>query len=204
MYVFSIDNPFKGSQSLSNMRPKVTAWSYLHSGVLGTTVQVTAVLMTPLIMSQRCQWLRCACHSGVNDTDVQCGAKSDFLIKNSVLNYSQIYLMHGLEPFRIWLRIRVDNRHCWLHSDVNDPAVPVTAVSMTQLFPSQECHWHCCATNFVEYLREFEAIFEKALTRVTGAQGKLFDEKNRGRKSHVRVPFIFFEICVKFCIFWFP
>jgi hypothetical protein len=32
--------------------------------------------------------------------------------------------------------------------------------------------------DFVEFLREFEAIFEMALTRVrSGAQGKLFDEK---------------------------
>jgi hypothetical protein len=39
------------------------------------------------------------------------------------------------------------------------------------------------ATNFVDYLREFEAIFEKALTCVSGNQGKLFDEKNRGLVS---------------------
>jgi hypothetical protein len=43
---FSIGIPFKGSQSHSNMRSKVTAVSYLS--------------MTPLCMSQRCQWLRCA------------------------------------------------------------------------------------------------------------------------------------------------
>jgi hypothetical protein len=36
---------------------------------------------------------------------------------------------------------------------------------------------HRCATNFVDYLREFKAIFEKDLTRVSWAQGKLFDEK---------------------------
>jgi hypothetical protein len=36
--------------------------------------------------------------------------------------------------------------------------------------------WHRCATNFVDYLRELEAIFEKALTCVSGTQGKLFDE----------------------------
>jgi hypothetical protein len=37
-------------------------------------------------------------------------------------------------------------------------------------------------------MREFEAIFKKALTRVSGAQRDLFDEKNRGRKSRDRVP----------------
>jgi hypothetical protein len=31
-------------------------------------------------------------------------------------------------------------------------------------------------------------LFEKTLTRVSGAQGQLFDEKTSGRKSHVRVP----------------
>jgi hypothetical protein len=34
-----------------------------------------------------------------------------------------------------------------------------------------------CATNFVDYLHEFEDIFEKALTCVSRTQGKLFDEK---------------------------
>jgi hypothetical protein len=49
MYVFSIDIPFKGSQSLSNMRSKVTSVSYL-----------------------RCHWHCCACDSDVNDTAVPC------------------------------------------------------------------------------------------------------------------------------------
>jgi hypothetical protein len=52
---------------------------------------------------------------------------------------------------------------------------------------AQRYHWHRCATNFFEYLREFEDIFEKALTSVSGAQGKLYDEETRGRKSRVRV-----------------
>jgi hypothetical protein len=34
----------------------------------------------------------------------------------------------------------------------------------------------------VEYLREYEAIYKKALTRVSGAQMELFDEKNRRSK----------------------
>jgi hypothetical protein len=38
MYVFWIDIPFKDSQSLSNMKSKVTAVSYLHSGVIDTRV----------------------------------------------------------------------------------------------------------------------------------------------------------------------
>jgi hypothetical protein len=38
MYVFSIDIPFKDSQTLSNIRSKVTVVSYLH-----TTVPCAAV-----------------------------------------------------------------------------------------------------------------------------------------------------------------
>jgi hypothetical protein len=40
-------------------------------------------------------------------------------------------------------------------------------------------HWHRFLTDFVEYtgICEFEAIFEKALTRESGAQMGLFDEK---------------------------
>jgi hypothetical protein len=59
---------------------------------------------------------------------------------------------------------------------------------MTQLYKSQRCHWHRCATNFVDLLRKYEALLKKALTRVSGALGELFDEKNRGRKSCVIVP----------------
>jgi hypothetical protein len=33
----------------------------------------------------------------------------------------------------------------------------------------------------VEHLREFEVILKKALTRVSGAQGKLFDENKNER-----------------------
>jgi hypothetical protein len=40
----------------------------------------------------------------------------------------------------------------------------------------------------VEYLRQFEAICKKALTRESGAQVGLFDEKTRGRKSRGTVP----------------
>jgi hypothetical protein len=42
----------------------------------------------------------------------------------------------------------------------------------------------------VDFLREFEAIFKKALTRVSGALGELLDEKkNKGRKSLCQGPF---------------
>jgi hypothetical protein len=40
----------------------------------------------------------------------------------------------------------------------------------------------------VDFLREFEAIFKKALTRESGAYKELFDEKTKGRKYRFRVP----------------
>jgi hypothetical protein len=40
----------------------------------------------------------------------------------------------------------------------------------------------------VDYLSEFEAMFKKAFTRVSGAKGEFFDEKKTcGRKSRIRV-----------------
>jgi hypothetical protein len=91
---------------------------------------------------------------------------------------------------------------CFCHSGVSDSAGHVTAVCSrvrffikkkhcVELFPKIfEPSWHRCATNFVDYLREFEAIFEKALTCVSGTQGSCLMKKNRGRKSRVRVPLI--------------
>jgi hypothetical protein len=101
MYVISIDIPFKGSQSRSNKRSKVTAVPYLHSGLNGTAVQVTVVSMT-----------RCACHNGVIDTAVPCASESDFLIK------------------QVGRIVREDIRK----------KVGCTAVSMTPLCISQQCH----------------------------------------------------------------
>jgi hypothetical protein len=100
-----------------------------------------------------------------------------FPYKNSVLKYSWRY-----------------SKKSWLHRGVNDTAVICIAVSLTSMCHAQRCHWHRCPTNFINYLREFEALFEKALTGVSGTQGKLSDKKNRGRKSRVRVPLRFFFI----------
>jgi hypothetical protein len=50
-----------------------------------------------------------------------------------------------------------------------------------------------------KYLIEFEAIFEKGLTRESGAQMGLFDEIIRGRKSRDTVPLSSVkEICCGF------
>jgi hypothetical protein len=79
-------------------------------------------------------------------------------------------------------------------SGVNDTAQAASAVPLTQLRQPQRCHWHRSGTDFVEQLREFEAIFENALTR------ELFDEKTSDRKSRDTVsltcpePFLSFDM----------
>jgi hypothetical protein len=122
MYVFSIDIPFKGSQSLAKMMSKVTAVSYLHSGVTDSAVHVTVVSMTSLCMSQRCQWLRCDMHSGVNDC-------TEMFSKFN-------YLHSGVIDTAVHVTV-VSWHRCVYHSSVNDSAVQVTAGSMTPLCKSQ-------------------------------------------------------------------
>jgi hypothetical protein len=130
-YVCFFDRyPLKGSQSHLNMRSQVTAVSYLHNGVNDTTVHITAVSMTPLCMSQRCQWLPCACHSGVNDTAVPCAAESDFFIKTVCQIIRKDIPKKLVTQQCQWL-------HCACHSGVND--------SMTPLCLSQQCQWLRCA-----------------------------------------------------------
>jgi hypothetical protein len=106
--VFSIDIPFKGSQSHSDMRSKVTA------GLKNdTSVHVTGV-------SMQCQWLCCACYSGFNDTAVPCALCSQIIIP------------------------RKNFRQSWFHSSVIDTAVICTAVSITPLWHAQWSHWQRC------------------------------------------------------------
>jgi hypothetical protein len=122
--------------------------------------------MTLLCMSQRCQWLRCAHHSGVNHSAVQVTAKSDFwwvFFKNSQdlggllmncfdrIHPSHLYYKRGVEPqvkprvwhpkicAQLWL-------HCACHSDVNDSAMQVTVVSMTPPNFYRNLH-HCTAVS---------------------------------------------------------
>jgi hypothetical protein len=87
-------------------------------------------------------------------------------------------------------------------------AVPWKAVSLTPLISVQGIrqillwilriywnaadYWPRCPTDFVEYLREFEAIFEKDLTLESGAQIGLFDDcpfkpQLRGCIRHFRI-----------------
>jgi hypothetical protein len=48
---------------------------------------------------------------------------------------------------------------------------------------------HCAESIFkVDYLREYESVFETALAHESVDPGVLFDEKIRGRKSRETVP----------------
>jgi hypothetical protein len=48
---------------------------------------------------------------------------------------------------------------------------------------------HCAESIFkVDYLREYESIFETALAHESVDPGVLFDEKTRGRKSRATFP----------------
>jgi hypothetical protein len=63
--------------------------------------------------------------------------------------------------------------------------------------------WQCYAKKFKifafenrSYLGELEAEFKKALARESGAQGVLFDEKTKGRKSRDTVPLRDFSMLI--------
>jgi hypothetical protein len=145
MYVFSTDIPFKGSQSLGKMMSKVTAVSYLHSGVIFAQPChiCTAVSMTPLDMSHRCQWLRCARHSGVNDSPVQGGLSPGLNPGFGILRFGlscdsavQVKAV-SIIPLNFYQNLHrctaVSMTPLCSHSGVNESTVHVTAVSMTPL-----------------------------------------------------------------------
>jgi hypothetical protein len=55
---------------------------------------------------------------------------------------------------------------------------------------------HCSESIFkVDYLREYESIYETALAHESVNPGVLFDEKTRGPKSRETVPLKVFIIC---------
>jgi hypothetical protein len=109
--------PLKVARAGQIFRSKVTAVSYLHSCVIDTNVRVTAVSLTPLCMSQRCQWYHCAC---------------------AVCNRVKF-------PYKtVFQIIRENIWQSWLHTCVIDTVVTCTAVSLTPLWHAQRYHWHRC------------------------------------------------------------
>jgi hypothetical protein len=103
-------------------------FAYLHSGVNDSTVHFTAESMTRLCISQRSQWLRCA-----------------------------------------WISIRRENRLC-NHSEVNDYAVHVSAEPMTPLCMSQRSHWLRCACHVLMCMTD-SAIFRYTVYKKVAGLG---------------------------------
>jgi hypothetical protein len=80
-----------------------------------------------------------------------------------------------LTPLRRGQRCHTQNIKGYLRVFFGDNGVIDTAVATIDGFED-------------ENLCDFWAIFKKALTRVSGAYGKLFDKKTKGRKSCPTVP----------------
>jgi hypothetical protein len=91
-------------------------------------------------VAHRCQWLRCICHNGVNDTAVQPNLSNIFAndLKHCCFlcwNLTRRHMTqwcdwHRCEMHRGVIETAV---RCILHSSVNNTFVTCTAVSMTPL-----------------------------------------------------------------------
>jgi hypothetical protein len=135
--------------------------------------------MTPLCMSQRCQSLRCACHSGVNDSaEIFLNLHICTAVSMTPLNFFQ-------------------NLH------------PCTAESMTTLCTSKRSQWLRCDKSRrlqSQFSRRILIHIEKGFNPCLRAiGGVVWRKKNRGRKSRVRVPlntmpcFICTKLLIKHC-----
>jgi hypothetical protein len=131
--------------------------------------------LTPLYMSQRCQWYHCACNSGVIDDDSDFRMKTVFRTICENISFAKIFdkvVCPAVSLTLLWHAQQSHWHRCAMYSGVSDTAVACTV-----------CHWHHCVTNFVDFLLEFEA--KKAVNQ--GPRGSLM-KKTRGKKSRVRVP----------------
>jgi hypothetical protein len=121
--------------------------------------------MTPLCMSQWCQWLRCACHSGVNDSAVHVRAVSMTPLYKSRPSqiFDEFFLklwIHEIWEVSLFIMLYFDRGHpriCYIKGGLSpglnpwfgvlrfvlscDSAVQVTGVSMTLLCKSQQSKW---------------------------------------------------------------
>jgi hypothetical protein len=101
-------------------------------------------------------------HSGVNDTAVILDLIFQWLwlpLKRISIEKTFIGKLSCTIPITFTQEIWGLTRDRFYHSDVID-----TAVTKIGDF-------------IVDFIREFETIFKKTLTRVSGAKGELFDEK---------------------------
>jgi hypothetical protein len=201
------------------MTSKVTAESYLHSGVNDSAVHVTAVSMTPLCTSQRSQWLRqifskfTYLHSGVNDSAVHVTAESvSQIVFNLFFNW-WIHEMWEVSLWYVWKNLNICTAEsmtplkffqnfifaqqsqwlrCASHSGVNDSAVHVTAESMTPLCTSQRSHWLCCdKTRWLQsrFARRILIHIEKGFNPCLRGLGGVVWWKNQRSKISCQGPF---------------
>jgi hypothetical protein len=157
------------------MRSKVIAVHWhrceCHSGVNDSTVHVPAVSMTPLCISQWRQWHRFAVCSQII-----------FLHKKTVV-------------FRI---IHENVQQSWLHSGATNTDVNITEVSMTPMCMPKRCQWlhyEChngndtAVNQLCRFTPQIRSHIQKGFnTCIRGPRGSCWMNKNRGRKSRVRVP----------------
>jgi hypothetical protein len=160
MYVFSIDIPFKGSLRLLNMRSK-----------LKQCLICTAVSLTPLCMSQWCQWLQTVqwCHWH------HCAVCSRVRFP---------YTKQCVELFTKMVAQLYD-----MHSSVIVTAVTCTAVSLTPQWQTQR-YIIDTAVQPILSINKFEDIpIQKGFNPwIMGPEEVVWFIKTRGRKSRVRVP----------------
>jgi hypothetical protein len=196
------------------MRSKVTAGSYLHSGVIDPTLHVTAVSLIPLYMSQPYHWYRCTCHSGVIDTAVHVTAVLMIsLCQVTAVSLTLLCMSHWCQwhycSVCCWVRFPYKNSVSDYREDVGKN-VSYTAVSMTPLWYAQLCHWHLCDmhSSIIDTAVTCSAVSVTPLCNQLGrlsslirshirigfnpcirGPGKVFWwKKTRGRKSRVRFP----------------
>jgi hypothetical protein len=175
MYEFSIGIPFKSSQSMLNFEVPWSALSILVSGVIDTTHHRSVFVQTLY------SWIL-----SVTDTTQLRSTASLTLLITGRQCHCEIMLDWGQNQHQIFQSVDLD------------------PVKKSRIYhPGQRCHWqrpplvsgiidtayHKKIDFIVEYLRKYEVIIKKALTRGSRAQMELFDEKNHRSKISWQGPF---------------
>jgi hypothetical protein len=115
-----------------------------------------------------------------------------FINQPHIQQINRLNLINRPKPFRIWLRIRRDNRFESRQNRIQRGHMYISAWSMTPLKRFQRGHWQSWNSNIVDFLGEYEAIGETALGRESGTRGPWWGwlmKKSEGRKTRATVPF---------------
>jgi hypothetical protein len=165
---------FKGSQSRSNLRPEVTAVSYLHSGVHDIAVSCAAESdfciqnsVSDVCKNIRQSWLHCG-----------------------VIGTAMIYTAVSLTP--LWHAQRCHWHRCDMHSGLIDTAMTFTAASLTPVWHAQGVVDTAVQTT----LSIFSANSKPSCIR---AEEDLLEEKTQRSKISCKGLFNSFSIKVLHC-----